>query len=75
MIFPLQLALILADDARVHLKSGNVKVEFNAEFRSRIGELLGPENVRAISAPPPTAAPPPPPRGNGNFQRRAAVRS
>jgi DNA polymerase-3 subunit alpha len=71
----LQLALILADDARVHLKSGNVKVEFNAEFRSRIGELLGPENVRAISAPPPTAAPPPPPRGNGNFQRRAAVRS
>jgi DNA polymerase III subunit alpha len=69
----LQMTVCLDDDVRVHLKSGNVRVEFNAEFRSRVDELLGPGNIRTIAAPPPTAAPPPP--RNGNFQRRAAVRS
>ena len=48
----LQLVICLADGSRVYLKSDRVRVELNAEMRSRVDALLGPGNVRLIAAPP-----------------------
>jgi DNA polymerase-3 subunit alpha len=63
----LQLALSLADGSRLYLKSNSLHIELNPAFRERIDELLGPGNLRAITAPPPSS--PPPPRNNG-YQKR-----
>jgi DNA polymerase III subunit alpha len=67
----LQLALSLADGSRLYLKSNSMHVELNAAFRERIDELLGPGNLRAITAPPPSS--PPPPRNSGYSRRPASV--
>ena len=63
----LQLVLCLADGSRVFMKSDKVRVELNAEMRSRIDGLLGPGNVKLIAAPPtPSRAPQ---NGKGNYGR------
>jgi hypothetical protein len=67
----LQLALSLADGSRLYLKSNSVQVELNASFREQIDALLGPGNLRAITAPPPSS--PPPPRNNSYSRRPAGV--
>ncbi len=55
----LQLVVCLADGSRAYLKSDRVRVELNAEMRSRVDALLGPGNVRLIAAPPTPAQRPP----------------
>jgi DNA polymerase-3 subunit alpha len=54
-----QLALWLADGAKVYLKSERLRVELNAQLRDRLDDLLGPGNVKLLAAPPR-------PSGNGN---------
>jgi DNA polymerase III subunit alpha len=54
-----QLALWLADGAKVYMKSEKLRVDLNPELRTRIDDLLGPGNVKLLSAPPK-------PSGNGN---------
>lgn len=54
-----QLALWLADGAKVYMKSEKLRVDLNPELRARIDDLLGPGNVKLLSAPPK-------PSGNGN---------
>jgi DNA polymerase-3 subunit alpha len=66
----LQLVVCLADGSRVFMKSDKVRVELNAEMRSRIDALLGPGNVKLIAAPP---APSKPPAGKGNYGRDRAM--
>ena len=53
----LQLVLCLADGSRVFMKSEGMRVDLNAEMRSRVDALLGPGNVRLIAAPPAPANP------------------
>jgi DNA polymerase-3 subunit alpha len=66
----LQLVVCLADGCRVFMKSDKVRVELNAEMRSRIDALLGPGNVKLIAAPP---APSRPPAGKGGYGRDRQV--
>jgi DNA polymerase-3 subunit alpha len=61
----LQLVLLLADGACVHLKSQRVRLEVNAELRSRLDEALGPGNVRLITSRPNGST--------GRRQRRSAA--
>jgi DNA polymerase-3 subunit alpha len=58
-----QLALWLADGAKVYLKSERLRVDLNPELRTRVDELLGPGNVKLLSAPPK-------PNGNGQSGNR-----
>ncbi|HZZ28133.1 MAG TPA: DNA polymerase III subunit alpha [Pirellulales bacterium] len=51
----LNLMLCLADGHRLHLKSDSLHVEVTAELRQRIDQVLGPGNVRVLTAPRPTA--------------------
>jgi DNA polymerase-3 subunit alpha len=65
-----QLVLALADGSRVFCNCDDVKVELNAEMRSRIDDLLGPGNLRLLAAPPQAKAAP---NGRGNgFRRQGA---
>jgi DNA polymerase-3 subunit alpha len=57
----LQLLLCLSDGHRVTCKCSEVKVAVNPELRSRIDDLLGPNNFRLLTAPPAPAA-----RSGGN---------
>ena len=66
----LQLLLNLADGSRLYLKSDSLRVELNAELRERIEGLLGPGNLRAITAP---AQSSPPPRAEYGSQRAMAT--
>ncbi|MEX0675604.1 MAG: DNA polymerase III subunit alpha [Pirellulales bacterium] len=47
----LQLVLCLADGSRAYLRSQRMRVDLNAEMRSRVDALLGPGNVRLLPAP------------------------
>lgn len=62
-----QLVLALADGSRVFCNCDDVKVELNAEMRTRIDDLLGPGNLRLLAAPPQAKAAP---NGRGNGYRR-----
>jgi DNA polymerase III subunit alpha len=53
----LQLVLCLNDGSRVFMKSDKVRVELNAEMRSRVDALLGPGNVKLVAAPPTPSRP------------------
>ena len=66
----LQLVLCLADGNRAYLKCDRLRIDLNAEMRSRVDGLLGPGNVRLISAPPTLAAPSPRGRERGALARR-----
>jgi DNA polymerase-3 subunit alpha len=65
----LQLVICMSDGSRAFLKSDGMRVDLNAEMRSRVDALLGPGNVRLIAAP---AAPSNPQRNGGHA--RALVR-
>ena len=67
----LQLVVSLADGSRATLKSEAMRIDVNAELRSRVDELLGPGNVRLMVAPPSPAGSP---RGNGPRRRALAPR-
>jgi DNA polymerase-3 subunit alpha len=54
----LQLMLQLDDGTRVFLKSNALRVELNPEMRGRIDDLLGPGNIRLLTAPPTPSAQP-----------------
>jgi DNA polymerase-3 subunit alpha len=58
----LQLVVCLADDSKVYLKSNRTRIELNPEMRSRVDSLLGPGNVKLLSAPQRSS---PPPNGKG----------
>ncbi len=62
----LQLMLSLADGSRVACKCGSVRVAISGEMRARVDQLLGPGNLRLLTAPPgaTTAG-----RGNGRSRR------
>ena len=65
----LQLVLALEDGSQVHIRSHALQVDVAKELRSRIDDLLGPGNLRLITAPPK------PSQGNGrarNGRARAA---
>jgi DNA polymerase-3 subunit alpha len=47
----LQLVLQLDDGSRVHLKSDRVRVDLTPELRHRVDDLLGPGNLKLVSAP------------------------
>ncbi|MGE0758661.1 MAG: OB-fold nucleic acid binding domain-containing protein, partial [Pirellulaceae bacterium] len=55
----LQLLLKLCDDTLVHLRSQRIRLEVCAELSGRLDEVLGPGNVRMITARP---------TGNGGSQ-------
>ena len=65
----LQLVVCLADGSKVYMKSGNVRIELNPELRNRIDGLLGPGNVKLLSAPHRPSNP-----SNGNGHRAMARR-
>jgi DNA polymerase-3 subunit alpha len=60
----LELLLCLADGSKVRCTCEGLRVGIDAELRGRIDELLGPGNLRLITAKP-TPAPAPKARGNG----------
>jgi DNA polymerase-3 subunit alpha len=66
----LQMVLCLADGTQAHLKCDRMRVDLNAEMRSRVDALLGPGNLRLIAAPPAPAAA----RRGGGGQNRALAR-
>ena len=47
----LQLVVCLANGSRAFLKSERMRLDLNAEMRSRVDALLGPGNLRLIAAP------------------------
>jgi hypothetical protein len=59
-----ELLLCLADGSKVRCTCEGLRVGIDAELRGRIDELLGPGNLRLITAKP-TPAPAPKARGNG----------
>ncbi|MCA9203730.1 MAG: DNA polymerase III subunit alpha [Planctomycetales bacterium] len=61
----LQFLLMLKDGSRCQLRSQNTRVEVNAEFRTRLDDLLGAGNYQLI-----TSAPKLSNGGNGNGRRR-----
>ncbi|MCA9219894.1 MAG: DNA polymerase III subunit alpha [Planctomycetales bacterium] len=61
----LQFLLMLKDGSRCQLRSQNTRVEVNAEFRTRLDDLLGAGNYQLI-----TSAPKLNNGGNGNGRRR-----
>jgi DNA polymerase-3 subunit alpha len=66
-----ELALVLADGAKLLLKCNSPKIQLSVELRTRLDDLLGPGNVKLIAAPPSTREPGT--RGNGNgIQHRAS---
>jgi DNA polymerase-3 subunit alpha len=66
----LHLLLCLADGNRVELRSDSMGVEVNAELRERIDRILGPGNVRILTASPRQASSPPRP---ARFSRSPAA--
>jgi DNA polymerase-3 subunit alpha len=68
----LQLLLCLADGNRLELKSDSLRVEVNAELRQRIEQILGPGNVRVLTAAPRQSSSGPRPT---HFSQRAAATS
>ncbi|MCA9187902.1 MAG: hypothetical protein KDA99_19880, partial [Planctomycetales bacterium] len=58
-----QLVLQLADGSRVVMTSGKVRIDVNAEVRQRIDDLLGPGNLKILTATP---------NGKDNGRRRSA---
>jgi DNA polymerase-3 subunit alpha len=48
----LHFAFHLADGSRLHCQADGLRIELNAEMRSRVTELLGPGHVQLIAAPP-----------------------
>jgi DNA polymerase III subunit alpha len=56
----LQLLLNFADGTRLYIRSDSLRVELNTELRERIECLLGPGNLRAITAPAQSSSPPRP---------------
>jgi len=64
----LQLVVCLADGSRAYMKAEGMRVELNAEMRTRVDALLGPGNVRLIAAPPP-------PSNNGNQRNKGYDRA
>ena len=61
--------LALADGSRVFMKSEGLRVELNAEMRSRVDALLGPGNLRLIASPPGATPPSAPPDRHGPWRR------
>ena len=47
----LELLLCLADGRQVSCQCQKTKIDVNPQMRSRIDELVGPENVRLLTAP------------------------
>ena len=68
----LQLLLCLADGNRLELKSDSLRVEVNAELRQRIEQILGPGNIRVLTAAPRQSSGGPRP---AHFSQRAAATS
>lgn len=64
----LQLVLCLDDGSRAVLKCEGMRVDLNAEMRSRVDALLGPGNLRLIAAPPSVSKAP---RSNGSARALA----
>jgi hypothetical protein len=65
-----ELALILADGAKLLLKCNAPKIQLSAELRARLDDLLGPGNVKLIAAPPQTRESPTRNNGNGHSRTR-----
>jgi DNA polymerase-3 subunit alpha len=66
----LRLLLCLADGNRLELKSDSLRVEVGADLRARIDEILGPGNVRVLTADPAKNSPRPRP---AHYSSRAAA--
>jgi DNA polymerase-3 subunit alpha len=66
----LELLLQLRDGCRVRLKANSVRLDINPELQRRLDELLGPGNVRRITAPPKPSS-----GGGGNGGGRGNFRS
>jgi DNA polymerase-3 subunit alpha len=64
----LELLLCLADGSKVRCQCESMRVGVDAELRSRLDELLGPGNVRLITAKPATV---PPPKARGYARQPA----
>jgi DNA polymerase-3 subunit alpha len=62
-----RLVICLQDGSRVHLKLNNVHVEVTAELRDRLDQLLGPGNIRLITAKPAANGKH---GGNGKYRRK-----
>ena len=60
-----QLVLSLEDGTRVLLKTSKTKIEVNTEVRSRLEDVLGPENVKLLTST----------GGNGSGRKRGGNRS
>jgi DNA polymerase-3 subunit alpha len=63
----LELLLCLEDGTRVPCRCDEMRVEVNPEMRRRVDDLLGPGNVRLVTATPKTQTAT---RGNGNGRGR-----
>ena len=59
-----ELMLCLEDGSRVLMKSDSVRIELTQELRSRVNDLIGPENFRLLTNNG---------NGNGNGRRRNAA--
>jgi DNA polymerase-3 subunit alpha len=74
-----ELALVLADGAKLLLKCNTPKVQLSAELRTRLDDLLGPGNVKLIAASRESTARvngnggPGNGRGRGDYARREAA--
>ncbi|MEY4177119.1 MAG: polymerase subunit alpha [Planctomycetota bacterium] len=64
----LELLLQLRDGCRVRLKANSVRLDITAELQRRLDELLGPGNVRRITAPPKPSSNSGNGGGRGNFR-------
>jgi len=65
-----ELVFCLADGSRVHCQCDGFGVEVNRQMRRRVDDLLGPGNVRLLTAPP---KPTPAPNGRNNRRRAAST--
>jgi DNA polymerase-3 subunit alpha len=63
----LELLLCLADGSKVRCQCEGLRIDVTAEMRDRIDELLGPGNVRLITARPQS---PPVPKSRNGFSRQ-----
>ena len=48
----MELVVCLSDGSKVYMKSAKMHISLDQEMRRRIDDLLGPGNVRAITAVP-----------------------